>query len=594
MFGPRQAGVLFAITNIASALPSQALPAALARRQNSNGFIETTGVTMNGTLGYRKEIHALQKDEDAWNMYLLGLSRFKDVDGRDPMSYYQIAAIHGQPYVAWDNNGPCDGCQPAGYCTHQSTLFPTWHRAYLATFEQALVDNAIAVAKQYTGDDYDRYMEAAQNLRIPFWDWAALPADGENPFPQMFTDESVYVNSPNGPMNITNPLIGYSFKSNEEHRFIGGDQTERKPSFTQDNRRQLRSDLWTALSSDQNYNHFSTEALDEDDGNFNPSSLEALHDNIHVLTGGHMGIVPQAAYDPVFWLHHTNVDRIFAIYQSAYDDKWVTQSAEVGSNMWYTSGSLKDASSGLEPFHKTSEGELWDSDDVRDTRTFNYVYDDLYSQGSTPLINSLYGDNGQNFEAGSDEKGSLGKRMDKADNLGDYLSNVAGAVPRLLEGKSTEYIASIAVDAMKMNGSFTVFIFDGDFNENDASEWYCEKNLIGSHGFFAAPTAMDSDSKVRAGISITDVLFSRTLGGLLDDLTNGGVTSYLKDKIEWRVVDSEGCIKEAKDVPGLHVDVISSEVEIPKDNSCLPKWGTFDILSEITAGKNADDCDEQS
>jgi tyrosinase len=589
MFGPRQAGVIFAITSIASAYPAQGLPE-LSRRQNSNGFIETSGVVNNGSaLGYRKEIHALQADEDAWNMYLLGLSRFMDVDGRDPMSYYQLAAIHGQPYVAWDNNGPCDDCTPAGYCTHQSTLFPTWHRAYLALFEQALVGNAIAVAQQYDGADYDRYMEAAQNLRIPFWDWAALPADGENPFPQMFTDEQVFVNSPNGPMNISNPLIGYKFKGSEEHQFIGGDQTERKPTFTVDNRRQLRSDLWTALSSNQVYNAFSTEALDEDDGNFNPTSLEALHDNIHVLTGGHMGIVPQAAYDPVFWLHHANVDRVFALYQAAYPDKWIVESAEVGQNMWYTSGTVKDGSSGLEPFHQTSQGDLWVSDDVRDTRKFNYVYDDLYNQGAAPLINSLYGDNGQDFEAGSDDKGSLAKRTGDATNLGDYLTNVADGVSRLAEGKTTEYIASIKVDAMAMNGSFTVYVFDGEFDETDASEWYCEKNLIGSHGFFASPTAMESNSKVRAGISITDVLFSRTLGGLLDDLTNGGVTSYLKNKIEWRIVDSTGCIKEGKDVPGFHLDVISSEVEISKDPTCLPTWGKFDVLSEITEGKNCDE-----
>lgn len=591
MVGPRQAGLLFAISSIASALPSQALPS-IARRQSANGtYIETKG-TSSGSLGYRKEIHALRDDEDAWNMYLLGLSRFKDVDGRDPMSFYQIASIHGQPYVGWDNNGPCSDCTPAGYCTHQSTLFPTWHRAYLGLFEQALVDNAIVVAEQYTGDDRDRYMQAAQNLRIPFWDWASLPEDGENPFPQMFTDESVFVNSPNGPMNITNPLLGYKFKEFEDHDFMRADEVERKPTFTQSNRAQLRSDLWTALSSDQQYNAFATEVLDEDDGNFNPSSLEALHDNIHILTGGHMAIVPQAAYDPVFWLHHTNVDRIFAIYQAAYPNKWLQQTAEVGSSMWYTSGSVMDSSSGLQPFHESSEGELWTSDDMRDTEIFNYVYDDLYTQGAAPLINNLYADQGQDFEAGSNEQGSLSRRTapGQASNLGEYLGNLAR--PRLLSGKSTEYIASIEVDAMSMNGSFTVFIFDGEFNEDDASDWQCEENLIGSHGFFASPTAMESNSKVRAGISITDVLFSRTLAGLFDDLTNGGVTSYLKEKIDWRVVDSTGCIKEAKDVPGLKINVISSEVEIPDDCEKLPSWGAFDVLKEITAGKNGDDCEE--
>ena len=38
-------------------------------------------------------------------------------------------------------------------------------------------------------------------------------------------------------------------------------------------------------------------------------SLESIHGQLHVLTGknGHMGVVDYAAFDPVFWLHHTNV-----------------------------------------------------------------------------------------------------------------------------------------------------------------------------------------------------------------------------------------------------------------------------------------------
>jgi tyrosinase len=164
-------------------------------------------------LATRKEIHALRDDEDLWNIYLLGLSRLKDVDGDDPMSYYQIAGIHGQPYVQWDNTSQCNDCIPAGYCTHRSILFPTWHRAYLSLFEQALINNAITVAEQFTGNDRQRYTLAAQRLRIPYWDWAQFPADSEHSFPPLFTYEEVFVNSPNGPMNITNPLKGYSFRA---------------------------------------------------------------------------------------------------------------------------------------------------------------------------------------------------------------------------------------------------------------------------------------------------------------------------------------------------------------------------------------------
>ncbi len=41
--------------------------------------------------------------------------------------------IHGRPYTLWNNvNGQFNY---TGYCTHDSILFPTWHRPYLALFE---------------------------------------------------------------------------------------------------------------------------------------------------------------------------------------------------------------------------------------------------------------------------------------------------------------------------------------------------------------------------------------------------------------------------------------------------------------------------
>lgn len=220
--------------------------AALNPRQNRSSII-MTGV-VNGDVGYRREIYELRKDEDAWNIYPLGRSRFQSIDGREPMSFYQLSAIHGQPCVTWYNNEPCSDCTMVGYRSHQSILFPTWHRAYLAPFEQSLVDSAMAVAEQFTGPDHDRYLRAAQTLRMSYWYWAELPAEGENPFPQAFTDEEVFVNSPDGSLNITNPLKEYKFKATEGHDFISDDVTMRRLNFTLNNRRRLRSDLWTALS----------------------------------------------------------------------------------------------------------------------------------------------------------------------------------------------------------------------------------------------------------------------------------------------------------------------------------------------------------
>ncbi|KAK3069337.1 hypothetical protein LTR53_012400 [Teratosphaeriaceae sp. CCFEE 6253] len=62
---------------------------------------------------------------------------------------------------------------------------------------------------------------------------------------------------------------------------------------------------------------------------FAAQSLEGWHDNIHNLVGsgkgksGAMSDPSVAAFEPVFWFHHNNIDRLFAIFQALYPDKYV-------------------------------------------------------------------------------------------------------------------------------------------------------------------------------------------------------------------------------------------------------------------------------
>ena len=45
------------------------------------------------------------------------------------------------------------------------------------------------------------------------------------------------------------------------------------------------------------------------------TQLEGLHNDVHVWTGGHMGQIAYAAFDPVFWAHHCMIDRIWRLWQ---------------------------------------------------------------------------------------------------------------------------------------------------------------------------------------------------------------------------------------------------------------------------------------
>ena len=63
-----------------------------------------------------------------------------DTDQNDRQSFFQISSIHGAPFAPWDgviyNPATADDVNKwGGYCTHESVLFPTWHRPYMSLFE---------------------------------------------------------------------------------------------------------------------------------------------------------------------------------------------------------------------------------------------------------------------------------------------------------------------------------------------------------------------------------------------------------------------------------------------------------------------------
>jgi len=123
------------------------------------------------------------------------------------------------------------GNENNGYCTHVSNLFPPWHRPYLALYEvciliykgtytlansqqQVLYDLVQQIAQQYpAGPTRNKYAAAAANFRIPYWDWAAIPAAGQSVFPESVGGSpSVSVDGPAGTQTIANPLYSYQFK----------------------------------------------------------------------------------------------------------------------------------------------------------------------------------------------------------------------------------------------------------------------------------------------------------------------------------------------------------------------------------------------
>lgn len=99
--------------------------------KNYGGINTSTGVRPS-----RLEINAFAASAGpGWDLYIQCFASMQAKDQSKVDSFYQIAGIHGRPYLPWDGVPAASGSHGGGYCPHNSVLFPTWHRPYLQLFE---------------------------------------------------------------------------------------------------------------------------------------------------------------------------------------------------------------------------------------------------------------------------------------------------------------------------------------------------------------------------------------------------------------------------------------------------------------------------
>ena len=277
-----------------------------------------------------------------------------------------------------------------GYCSHDSILFPMWHRPYLLLFEQMVWGYAKEIAAQYPTADLARYQRAAATLRIPYWDWSL-----NSTMPDVATADQLTVNTPQGPQTITNPLKGYDFHPFNASEF-GSDMpkfnyTVRTPNaagqsqidYINGDLRQystlLHNEVYKLLTSVAEYQPFSNTKANS------TMSIEAIHGYIHNWVGGlqpniigHMTLFPYSAFDPIFMLHHCNVDRLIAIWQALHPNTFVVPQASGSDTYMAAAGTIEDADTPLYPFHSDDQGTFHTSNSVRYLKNLGYSYMEVF------------------------------------------------------------------------------------------------------------------------------------------------------------------------------------------------------------------------
>ncbi|KAG8745827.1 hypothetical protein FRC11_012942, partial [Ceratobasidium sp. 423] len=110
---------------------------------------------------------------------------------------------------------------------------------------------------------------------------------------------------------------------------------------------------------------------------WNSGSLEQPHNTLHLVLGGigHMMDPDFANFDPIFFLHHCNVDRLLAFWEHIYPDYWMGEKGYTtpdGGNKDFIQPDGKfesetpivKASTDLTPFRK-GNGSYWVSNNTR-------------------------------------------------------------------------------------------------------------------------------------------------------------------------------------------------------------------------------------
>ncbi|HEU0052849.1 MAG TPA: tyrosinase family protein [Longimicrobium sp.] len=228
----------------------------------------------------RKDWNALtQPERDA---YAKGVGAMRDLaasDPTDPRGWLYQANVHGDP----DGDPPPAQQRFWAMCQHASWYFLPWHRMYIYFFER--------IVRKYSGNP---------DFALPYWNYTdtpgiastrALPADFRDTGSSLYTPERRPEINAGAAMPESNVLYSGAYENTSFFTYQGG--TRFNPlalAFGGFAGEPSHDGYWTGLIENQ------------------------PHNLVHVAVGGTDGLMSNpdvAARDPIFWLHHSNIDRMW-------------------------------------------------------------------------------------------------------------------------------------------------------------------------------------------------------------------------------------------------------------------------------------------
>jgi tyrosinase len=246
----------------------------------------------------RKDVWKLAKWDPILEWFAKAVAEMQERPIGDPTSWRYQAAIHDHVVGADPNAQPGDmlpsSTERAKFwrqCQHFCWFFLPWHRMYLRHFERIVAATVVQLG-------------GPADWALPYWNYS----DASNPNARRIPEAFRELTLPGGGANTLRV----------EERDEGNDGSE--VGFPED------VDVCDCLKKKR----FVAQSLGGDPGfgggqsGFNHSrglntiagELERVpHGAIHTAVGGFMSQFDTAGLDPLFWLHHANIDRLWEVWR---------------------------------------------------------------------------------------------------------------------------------------------------------------------------------------------------------------------------------------------------------------------------------------
>jgi tyrosinase len=287
----------------------------------------------------RKNIYILGDNSSEVHWYRRAVAHLRTLPSANPISWRYMASVHGVPPGTPPPPGAAGSWEE---CQHHTWFFLSWHRGYITAFEAVIAQTI-------------KTLGGPSSWALPYWDYTAPPGGGVNPqlMPASFFNRTVPgTRQRNALWSTRRGVTGRNFGLNGPVISLAA----------------LNIRRFTGPSGGINPG-FGGPATGWNHGGGSNGAIENLpHNAVHGQIGGLMGDPDTAGLDPIFWLHHCNIDRLWEVWRA----RWTPAVTDPTDPRWRSNLRFKMHDGNGNPFDFSSE-EMLDTTKV----LHGYVYDNV-------------------------------------------------------------------------------------------------------------------------------------------------------------------------------------------------------------------------